>query len=159
MSSIFSGYKFVTRREIEEARDGGMEIEEVAHNTPDKIIRLAIDNPLPKQDALQMADTLIKVFAHEIAHKLQSERLFALPNARFVVEGGAKRRKLEAGDLLGAARPLLRATGPRPDGGRLPAVVADADQKLPRADRTAGDRGMLHRRRRRVRRARVRALA
>jgi Ni/Fe-hydrogenase 1 B-type cytochrome subunit len=30
MSSIFSGYKFVTRGEIEEARDGGMEIEELA---------------------------------------------------------------------------------------------------------------------------------
>lgn len=30
LSSIFSGYKFVTRREIEEARDGGPEIEETA---------------------------------------------------------------------------------------------------------------------------------
>lgn len=30
MSSIFSGFKFVTRREIEEARDGGAEIEETA---------------------------------------------------------------------------------------------------------------------------------
>lgn len=54
------------------------------------IIRLAIDNPLPDQDPRQMADTLVKVFAHEIAHKLQSERLFELPAARFVVEGGAE---------------------------------------------------------------------
>jgi len=30
MASIFSGYKFVTRREIDEARDGGMEIQEEA---------------------------------------------------------------------------------------------------------------------------------
>jgi Ni/Fe-hydrogenase 1 B-type cytochrome subunit len=30
MSSIFSGFKFVTRREIDEARDGGMEIQETA---------------------------------------------------------------------------------------------------------------------------------
>lgn len=30
MSSIFSGFKFVTRREIDEARDGGMEIQEEA---------------------------------------------------------------------------------------------------------------------------------
>ena len=30
MASIFSGYKFVTRREIDEARDGGMEIQETA---------------------------------------------------------------------------------------------------------------------------------
>lgn len=30
MSSIFSGYKFATRREIQEARDGGVDIQEVA---------------------------------------------------------------------------------------------------------------------------------
>ncbi len=30
LGSIFSGYKFVTRREIDEARDGGMEIQEEA---------------------------------------------------------------------------------------------------------------------------------
>lgn len=30
MASIFSGYKFVTRREIDEARDGGMAIQEAA---------------------------------------------------------------------------------------------------------------------------------
>jgi Ni/Fe-hydrogenase 1 B-type cytochrome subunit len=30
MASIFSGYKFVTRQEIDEARDGGMEIQEEA---------------------------------------------------------------------------------------------------------------------------------
>ena len=30
MASIFSGYKFVTRREIDEARDGGMKIQELS---------------------------------------------------------------------------------------------------------------------------------
>ena len=29
MSSIFSGYKFATRREVAKARDGGMELEEM----------------------------------------------------------------------------------------------------------------------------------
>jgi Ni/Fe-hydrogenase 1 B-type cytochrome subunit len=28
MSSIFAGYKFVTRRDIQNARDGGMEVQE-----------------------------------------------------------------------------------------------------------------------------------
>ncbi len=51
------------------------------------IIRMSYDNPTANGPALDQA--FPATFAHELAHKLQSERLFQLPLARHIVEGSA----------------------------------------------------------------------
>lgn len=52
------------------------------------IIRMSYDNPSP-QDLLTIDQIFPATFAHELSHKLQSERLFAMPLARHIVEGSA----------------------------------------------------------------------
>jgi hypothetical protein len=52
------------------------------------IIRMSYDNPKP-EDILTLNRILPGTFAHELAHKLQTEKLFDLPPARYIVEGGA----------------------------------------------------------------------
>lgn len=52
------------------------------------VIRMSYDNPSP-ENLLTLDKIFPPIFAHELAHKLQSERLFALPQARHVVEGSA----------------------------------------------------------------------
>lgn len=52
------------------------------------IIRMSYDNPKAK-DLSTFEQVFPSTFAHELAHKLQSERLFELPYARQVVEGSA----------------------------------------------------------------------
>ena len=99
------------------------------------IIRMSVDNPSPQQ--LAAVDKIFPItFAHELAHKLQSVRLFELPQARYIVEGSADFLKLlvlRSAGLLGEeeskevvrkaikdcagtanAVPLRERTGPRP---------------------------------------------
>ncbi len=52
------------------------------------IIRMSYDNPTPQQVAT-LDDIFPATFAHELSHKLQSERLFSQPLARHIVEGSA----------------------------------------------------------------------
>jgi hypothetical protein len=52
------------------------------------IIRMSYDNPKP-EDVLTLSRIFPGTFAHELAHKLQTEKLFDLPPARYIVEGGA----------------------------------------------------------------------
>jgi hypothetical protein len=52
------------------------------------IIRMSYDNPTP-QNLLTLEEVFPSTFAHELSHKLQSEKLFAQPLARHIVEGSA----------------------------------------------------------------------
>lgn len=52
------------------------------------IIRMSYDNPKPA-DILTIHKILPVTFAHELAHKLQAEKLFGFASARYIVEGGA----------------------------------------------------------------------
>lgn len=52
------------------------------------IIRMSFDNPRPEHFS-SFEQVFPATFAHELAHKLQSERLFALPFGRQIVEGSA----------------------------------------------------------------------
>lgn len=52
------------------------------------IIRISYDNPSPA-DLATLDEVFPSTFAHELAHKLQSERLFERPLARQIVEGSA----------------------------------------------------------------------
>lgn len=52
------------------------------------IIRMSVDNPTPQ--TLERLDQIFPpTFAHELSHKLQDGKLFALPLARHIVEGSA----------------------------------------------------------------------
>ncbi len=52
------------------------------------IIRMSYDNPRP-DDLLSLHQIFPNTFAHELAHKLQNEKLFKYAPARYIVEGGA----------------------------------------------------------------------
>ncbi len=52
------------------------------------IIRMSYDNPKPA-DILTLDRVMPLTFAHELAHKLQTGKLFDLPTGRYIVEGGA----------------------------------------------------------------------
>ncbi|MEJ7808630.1 MAG: hypothetical protein WKG03_22255, partial [Telluria sp.] len=52
------------------------------------IIRMSYDNPTPASLAT-LDQVFPATFAHELAHKLQSEQLFQQPLARHIVEGSA----------------------------------------------------------------------
>jgi hypothetical protein len=52
------------------------------------IIRMSYDNPKPNE-LLTLHRIFPATFAHELAHKLQSERLFSYAPARYITEGGA----------------------------------------------------------------------
>lgn len=52
------------------------------------IIRMSYDNP-SLENLLTIDQIFPPIFAHELSHKLQSERLFAMPLARHIVEGSA----------------------------------------------------------------------
>lgn len=52
------------------------------------IIRISYDNPTP-EDLATIDQVFPSTFAHELAHKLQSARLFEQPLARQIVEGSA----------------------------------------------------------------------
>lgn len=52
------------------------------------IIRMSYDNPKPEH-LLSFPQVFPDTFAHELAHKLQSEQLFTHAAARHIVEGGA----------------------------------------------------------------------
>jgi hypothetical protein len=57
------------------------------------IIRMSYDNPTA-ENMLSLDRIFPTTFAHELAHKLQSEKLFELPHARYIVEGSADFLKL-----------------------------------------------------------------
>ncbi len=52
------------------------------------IVRMTFDNPKNFTDEV-MVEAFTETYAHEIGHKLQSPRLFALPQGRLVTEGSA----------------------------------------------------------------------
>lgn len=52
------------------------------------VIRMSYDNPTPAHMAT-FGQVFPSTFAHELAHKLQSEKLFERPLARHIVEGSA----------------------------------------------------------------------
>jgi len=78
------------------------------------IIRISYDNPSP-EDLATIDQVFPSTFAHELAHKLQSARLFEQPLARQIVEGGADFLKIvvlrSAGliDEAEAKRQILKA--------------------------------------------------
>lgn len=52
------------------------------------IVRMTFDNPANFTDT-QMVEAFTGTYAHEVGHKLQSPRLFELPQGRLVTEGSA----------------------------------------------------------------------
>ncbi|OWQ47966.1 hypothetical protein CDL60_05075 [Roseateles noduli] len=64
------------------------------------IIRLSYDNPRP-EDMPGMPEVFSSVFAHELFHKLQSDRLFHRPMGRYVTEGSADFMKVVALENIG----------------------------------------------------------
>ena len=52
------------------------------------IIRMTFDNPRNVTEA-RMVDAFVTTYAHELGHKLQTPRLFELPQGRLVTEGSA----------------------------------------------------------------------
>ena len=57
------------------------------------IIRLTFDNPGQMPES-RMVQAITRTYAHEVAHKLQSPRLFDLPQGRLVTEGSADFMKI-----------------------------------------------------------------
>lgn len=53
------------------------------------IIRMSIDNPAPSQLA-NLDEFMSATYAHELAHKLQTEQLYTYGPARYIVEGQAE---------------------------------------------------------------------
>ncbi len=52
------------------------------------IIRMSYDNPRPEHVS-EHETVFPRTFAHELAHKLQSESLFSIPQGRYISEGSA----------------------------------------------------------------------
>lgn len=70
------------------------------------IVRMSYDNPRPEHIS-EFETVFPRTFAHELAHKLQSEFLFSIPQGRYIAEGSAdfiKTIVLRDSGVVGAAQ-------------------------------------------------------